>query len=51
MSYNSRAMFHSTLMLREEAIGFIFHSLHMYITPAMEREDFFFFSPYRYNGL
>jgi hypothetical protein len=51
MSYNSRAMFHSTLLLQEEAIGFIFHGLRMYITPAMERDDFFVFSPYRYKGL
>jgi hypothetical protein len=50
------AMFHSTLMLREEAVGsmsFMFHTLCMYRRQAMERivgMISFFFSPYHHKG-
>jgi hypothetical protein len=45
------AMFHSTLMLRVEAVGFMFHTLCMY-RRAMERivGMIYFFPPYRHKG-
>jgi hypothetical protein len=45
-------MFHSTLLLRVEAVGFTFHTLCMYRRRAMERfvGMISFFPPYHHKG-